>query len=94
VASDVGGVAEAVSHGETGYLVRCGDLSTFRARLSALIENPTLRGQMGAAGRKRYEAEFRLETMLARTLVVYREIVPGQSSAAPLSRSAAVSRAS
>jgi len=94
VASDVGGVAEAVSHGENGYLVRCGDMSTFRASLSALIENPTLRGQMGAAGRKRYEAEFRLETMLARTLIVYREIVPGQSSAAPLSRSAVVSRAS
>jgi glycosyltransferase involved in cell wall biosynthesis len=75
VASNVGGVAEAVIDSKTGFLAQCGDEFAFRARLRELIERPTLRGQMGAAGRKRYETEFTLESMLHKTLAVYQEVL-------------------
>ena len=40
VASNVGGVAEAVIDSKTGFLAPCGDEFAFRARLRELIENP------------------------------------------------------
>jgi glycosyltransferase involved in cell wall biosynthesis len=78
VASNVGGVGEAVIDNKTGFLAPCGDELVFRARLRDLIESPTLRRQIGAAGRKRYETEFTLESMLQKTLAVYREILHGK----------------
>jgi len=75
VASDVGGVAEAVIDSKTGFLAPCGDEFAFRARLRELIERPALRGKMGAAGRRRYETEFTLESMLRKTLAVYQEVL-------------------
>jgi glycosyltransferase involved in cell wall biosynthesis len=81
VASNVGGVAEAVLDSRTGFLVRPGDEVNFRARLRELIESPTLRRRMGAAGRKRYETEFTLESMLRKTLAVYHEILYGAPQA-------------
>jgi glycosyltransferase involved in cell wall biosynthesis len=77
VASEVGGVAEAVTHGETGFLVPTGDHMAFHSALSALIEDGALRRRMGEAGRKRYQAEFTLDIMLRRTMAIYREIVHG-----------------
>jgi glycosyltransferase involved in cell wall biosynthesis len=81
VASDVGGVAEAVNDGSTGFLIRPGDLDTFRARLLSLVESPVLRQRMGQAGRDRYAAHFTIEGMLKRTLAVYRVATSGVSAA-------------
>lgn len=81
IASDVGGVAEAVNDGSTGFLVRPDDLDTFRARLLSLVEGPALRQRMGQAGRESYEANFTIEGMLKRTLAVYRAATSGVSAA-------------
>ncbi|ATY86365.1 glycosyltransferase family 1 protein [Kyrpidia spormannii] len=75
VASDVGGVCEAVVDGETGYLVPRGDEVTLRDRLKRLITNPDLRTRMGQAGRRRYEQHFTLDKMLNRTWQVYEEVL-------------------
>ncbi|WP_297853548.1 glycosyltransferase [Meiothermus sp.] len=75
VASNVGGVAEAVIDGETGFLVPRGDLQALRSRLAQLIDNPQLRRQMGMAGRARYEAHFTLEQMLDKILAVYEKVL-------------------
>jgi glycosyltransferase involved in cell wall biosynthesis len=75
IASDVGGVNEAVAHSETGFLVPPGDMHALRERLTELICQPGLRAQMGAAGRRRYEAEFNADHMLARTLNVYSSVI-------------------
>ncbi|MBI1789608.1 MAG: glycosyltransferase family 4 protein [Acidobacteria bacterium] len=77
VASDTGGVAEAVVDQETGFLVPRGDLDSLRARLEQLLDSPALRRRMGDAGRKRYEAEFTLDAMLRKTLSVYRHVLYG-----------------
>jgi len=75
VASDVGGVSEAVEDGTTGYVVPRGDVQQMRGRISSLLQSADLRAQFGAAGRARYEQRFTLDHMVARTLEVYRSIL-------------------
>ncbi|HEY9155889.1 MAG TPA: glycosyltransferase family 4 protein [Opitutaceae bacterium] len=52
VAHDVGGVAEAVVDGVTGYLVRPDRPAQLTAAFEKLIFDPALRKRMGEAGRK------------------------------------------
>ncbi len=79
VATDVGGVAEAVRDGETGYLVTSPARDPDRAvaeladRLGRLVADPALRARLGAAGRRAYEARFQLEPMLHSLERVYAE---------------------
>jgi glycosyltransferase involved in cell wall biosynthesis len=74
VASDVGGVSEAVDDGRTGFLIPRGDASTFAQKLDILAGDPFTRRRMGNAGRKRYEEQFTLKIMLQRTMEVYRKV--------------------
>ncbi len=71
VASNVGGVSEAVVNGETGFLVDPGDEEDFHRRMMDLLDEPRLRRRMGAAGRARYEARFTLRHMLDKTMAIY-----------------------
>jgi len=75
IASDVGGVREAVADGETGFLVDRGNLVMLRSRLLQLLGDPELRKRMGEAGRKRYLEYFTVERMLEATLRVYTEVL-------------------
>jgi glycosyltransferase involved in cell wall biosynthesis len=50
VCTNVGGVEDAVVHGETGYITQPGDVQTFANYVFELIEDPTLREQMGYKG--------------------------------------------
>jgi len=49
VATDVGGVADVVIDGETGYVVPAHDTAAFAERLITLAGDPALRERMGAA---------------------------------------------
>jgi len=53
VALDAGGTAEAVVHGQTGYVVRGDDAAGFKAGLRRLINDEELRAELGARGRQR-----------------------------------------
>jgi glycosyltransferase involved in cell wall biosynthesis len=75
IASDVGGTAEAITEGVTGYVVRQHDRAGLRDRLTALLRDPLLRARMGAAGRRRYATEFTLAHMLDRTAAIYEEAI-------------------
>ncbi len=66
VATDVGGTAEAVVHGETGLLVPAGDPAAMADALGALLANPGAVETFGRAGRARAEARFGERLMLAR----------------------------
>jgi glycosyltransferase involved in cell wall biosynthesis len=65
VATDVGGVAEAVEAEKTGILVPPGDQEAFAEALLKLAANPALAQQLGKAGRQRYRDLFFLERMIA-----------------------------
>jgi glycosyltransferase involved in cell wall biosynthesis len=75
VASDVGGVSEAVQDGETGYVVPRADAQRLRNRLEELLRSGHLRRRLGAAGRARYEQHFTLDHMVAETLEVYQSVL-------------------
>jgi glycosyltransferase involved in cell wall biosynthesis len=83
IASDVGGVSEAVVDGVTGFLVPTGDAVGFRDRLAVLLSNPDIRGRMGDAGRRTYEDKFTLDAMMRGTLAVYGSVLRGSDVVAP-----------
>ncbi|WP_027415573.1 glycosyltransferase family 4 protein [Aneurinibacillus terranovensis] len=75
IASDVGGVKEAVIDGVTGFLVPRGDVQAVQNRLEVLANNPIFRKQMGEAGRKRFLEHFTKQKMIEKTFSVYEELV-------------------
>ena len=75
VASAVGGIAEAVSEGETGFLVPRHGVQQLRARIQDLLADPDLRIRMGAGGRQRYERHFTLGVAVTKTLAVYQDVL-------------------
>ncbi|HSB15798.1 MAG TPA: glycosyltransferase family 4 protein [Bryobacteraceae bacterium] len=77
VATNVGGLAEAVDDGETGFLVPRGDAVSLAQRLSRLLESPASAATMGVQGRARYERLFTADLMLNRTLEIYRRALMG-----------------
>ena len=75
VVSDVGGSAEAVAEGATGHVVPPGDVVALAGHLGRLAGDPAARAAMGAAGRRRYEAEFTFDRMYGETAGVWAEVV-------------------
>lgn len=75
VVTDVGGAGEAVTDGVTGYLVPRGDVAALRHRLRILVEQPSLRRQMGDSARASYLQSFTFERMYETTLAVYRDAI-------------------
>lgn len=88
VATNVGGIAEAVSDGETGLLVPAGDTDALRAALRRLIGDPALRERLGSNGRRRFETSFTSETMAAQTIRVYERACSPSSRQAPVAETA------
>jgi glycosyltransferase involved in cell wall biosynthesis len=75
VASNVGGVTEAIIDGVTGYCVPRGDIDLLRQRLLKLVNDGELREKMGRKGRERYESEFTFKHMFEKTFTVYEEVL-------------------
>lgn len=75
VATDVGGIGEAVDDGKTGLLVPTEDPPALAQAIAALLDNTDLRNRMGQAGRQRYEQLFALQSMTRGTIAVYEEAV-------------------
>lgn len=74
VASNVGGLSEAVRHGETGLLAD-NEPAAIAAAIRELAENPPLARRMGDAGRHRIKEQFTAEHMVRRTMEVYRQVL-------------------
>jgi glycosyltransferase involved in cell wall biosynthesis len=75
VAYDIGGVAEGLVNGETGYLVRVGDINGLAARMRELLEDPALRQRMGQAGREFVQRRFSLPALAERHESFYRMVL-------------------
>ena len=71
VASDHGGVREAVRHGETGLLVPSGDTAALAGALRLLADDSDLAGRLGAAGAELVRTHFGRERMLDKVQDVY-----------------------
>ncbi len=75
VATDVGGVADMVADGRTGWVVPRGDVRALADALLRLLSDPAQARAMGAAGRTEAERRFRAEQVAAQTLEVYRWVM-------------------
>lgn len=71
VASNVGGISEAVVDGQTGLLVPIGTADAWADSLKHLLVDRDTRGSMGAKGRDRYLALFGRDRMLDRVTSLY-----------------------
>lgn len=58
ITTNVGALAEAVTHGETGLVVPAGDESALLSALSDLIDDPVLRARMGRQAREVAHCRF------------------------------------
>lgn len=83
IASAVGGNAEAVEDGRTGFIVQRADIGGLAQRLRTLIGDPELRGKFGAAGRRRYEENFTFDQMVGKTIEVWEAVVGRSISIQP-----------
>ena len=75
VATRVGGADEMVREGQTGYLVAPHSPHALADALESLVRSRGVRQAMGAAGRRRVEAEFSLAAMVSRYEAMYAEAV-------------------
>lgn len=74
IASNVGGICEAVRDGINGFLVPRGNVEILKERLIVLMTEPAIRERMGQEGRGLYEAEFTFDRMFEKTLSLYQEL--------------------
>lgn len=76
VATNVGGAAEIVDHGSTGYLVPPGDSGALASAVARLLGDLVAATAMGEAARIRIAEQFSLERQAEATVQVYRDVVP------------------
>lgn len=75
VASDVGGLPEVVTHGETGYLFPVGDIADMAASAVALLSEPARHELFKARARKRAEESFNAEDIIPQYEAFYEELL-------------------
>jgi glycosyltransferase involved in cell wall biosynthesis len=75
VATDVGGIREAVVDGENGFVTPRGDCAAFACALQRLLSDESLRLRMARRSRQMFEERFTAEHMFRRTFNVYRQAV-------------------
>lgn len=75
VCTAVGGVAEVLTDGVTGYLVPPRDPERLADRVMRLLSDPAAARRMGRAGRRRVEAEFGLDRSAAAAQWAIEELV-------------------
>jgi len=74
VAAAGGALLELVADGETGLLVAPRDATALREAVERLLADPELRDQLGREARARARARFGWDSVIERTLEVYRRI--------------------
>ena len=74
VASNVGGIPDAIEHGVSGLLVPPGDPTQLRDAISCLLQDPCLRTRLGKVAQRRALESFDFEQQVRRTEKLYVEM--------------------
>jgi glycosyltransferase involved in cell wall biosynthesis len=77
IASDVGGVREAVVDGHTGFLARPEIVHDLQQHIDSLLQSSALRGTLGSNGRQRFLKMFTRDKMLESIRSIYHQIWTG-----------------
>ena len=80
VATDVGGVPDALDDGVTGILCPSGDARAIEAGLTRLLEDVELRAKMGAAARDRVATVFSIEMCSWRLIAEYETLLADRAA--------------
>lgn len=71
IATEVGGVPEAITHGESGILVQAKDIEGMSAALVDLVRNAELQSRLSTAARNHVEQSYSVEKYVARLDEIY-----------------------
>jgi starch synthase len=77
IATAIPGTDEAVVHGQTGLLVPPRDPGALAAAVQSLLDDPSRRAQLAAAGAARARQEFSADMMVERITRTYEELLGG-----------------
>lgn len=77
VATDIGGINEAVQEGANGFLIPLRDAHCLANRLTQLLDSAELRQSMGQYSRSLFQQKFEWRSMLDKTEAVYASSLPG-----------------
>jgi glycosyltransferase involved in cell wall biosynthesis len=80
IAADIRGCRQVVSHGQSGLLVPLHDPAQLAAAIEELVVDPALRQLMGAAGRRKAEAEFDDRAVVSKTIDAYERVLARATS--------------
>ena len=72
IATKVGGVAEIVQHGKTGFLNRLGDVASMTKAVRKLAGDPALAAKMGERARHHAAEDFSVEAAVRKYVGLYR----------------------
>src|SRR5665213_1557297 len=75
VATDVGGNAEAVRDGVSGFIVPPEDPAALASAIARLLSDTSLATEMGRAGRARVAEAFTTEAMMESIVATYKELL-------------------
>ena len=75
VATRVGGNAEAVQEGKSGYLVASEDSEAMADRILRLLRDPVMAQRMGETARETVKARFSIDAMMNRLMGIYDELL-------------------
>lgn len=78
VATDVGGVRDAITDGETGVLAYPTDENALSFALIKLLANPGERRRLGRAAQQQFGGKFSIETVTRRYADLYHEVLAGK----------------
>lgn len=76
IVTDSGGSPELVVDGESGLVVPVEDSGAIAAAVEKLHRDPDLRRRLGEGARRRIATAFRAEDTIAKTIELYRSLVP------------------
>jgi len=80
LSTDVGGVADLVAHGETGWLVRPGDPPSLAEAIRRLLGDEALRARLAAAGRTVVLERHGVEGLIRRVEMLYATLMAAKQS--------------
>ena len=71
IASDVGGISQWLQDGVNGYLVPSGDSIALRGAMQRIADNTDIAKQLGAGGRKIFEAKFQPQAHIDKLIEIF-----------------------
>jgi glycosyltransferase involved in cell wall biosynthesis len=75
VATDVGGIPEAVEHENTGLLVPAGDVESFATALLRLAADRALAERFARAAKERHRARFGVDKMIGDYVMAFHDVL-------------------